>query len=240
MMDQKPFRDAVAPEAKSAMKYIISDMLGSISHQFFDIRYSAMTKQFETLVLSMQISGYMIKNAQDRMNFTTRLDLKNTDDFDGIETYEALATDLYEPHAKTHNVKGDVIRWEKDSGPESVAASKYIAMLEARILELEEREERRFKYGEAHRLVDYMKALDDKGLQELSIHASNEVLLSMHLCAEEFLGKEDPETGPMNCSLPRREMFRLMEWLMIFGYNLRCKEIKNEMEKAFDMAMKAP
>lgn len=81
-----------------------------------------------------------------------------------------------------------------------------------------------------------MRALDGRRLEELANGASEEVLLSMHVCTEEFLGHGDPNSGPMTCTLPQKEMARLMEWLMTFGYNLRCKEIKHDMEKAFEMA----
>jgi len=223
MMDPTPFHNAVTPEARSAMKFTISRMLGSVSHQFFDIRYSSLTEQCKTLMLSMQISGYMIKNAQDRMELATRIE---------------WADDGFEKHAKTHHVQGDVIRWKVDGGPKSIPAVDYIATLENEIQELKERERKRFEHGDSHRLVDYMKELDNKRLEELANGASEEVLLSMHVCTEEFLGSDDPETGPMTCSLPQKEMFRLMEWLMTFGYNLRCKEIQYEMERAFDMAIK--
>lgn len=114
-------------------------------------------------------------------------------------------------------------------------AREYIARLETQIRKLNQRERDRYKYGEANIIIDYMKSLEPARLDELANTASEDVLLSMHICMEEFLGKREQSVGPMTCSLPQREMARLLEWLMTFGYNLRCKEIKHEMEMTFQI-----
>ena len=130
--------------------------------------------------------------------------------------------------------QGDVIIWRNNS-VESISAREYIAQLQAKIEEYEEREKMRLQRGDGDPLVEYMKSLDEHRLEELANGASEEVLLAMHICCDEFLGHGDEDKGPMTCSLPQKEMSRLMEWLMTFGYNLRCKEIKHEMERAFNM-----
>jgi len=132
------------------------------------------------------------------------------------------------------------VRWKADSGPESMSAREYIKVLEARIRELEDREEQRFESGEMNRLVEYMKSLETRRLEELAKGACEDVLLAMHICADELLSSGDPYRGPMTCSLPQKEMFRLMEWLMTFGYNLRCKELKHEMERAYNQEAAEP
>ena len=118
--------------------------------------------------------------------------------------------------------------WE--DGLTSMPAREYIEYLEEKVQKSEQKEKDRYERGDSDPLTDYMMSKDSKHMEELAAGASEEVLLAMHICTEELFGKGDPNAGPMTCSLPQKELVRLIEWLMIFGYNLRCKELKHEME----------
>lgn len=57
----------------------------------------------------------------------------------------------------------------------------------------------------------------------------------MHICAKKFIDEGKDENNQTVCMMTHRELVRLIEWLMCFGYHLRLKEIRHEMESAFQM-----
>lgn len=63
---------------------------------------------------------------------------------------------------------GEVIRWNKVSGPEKMDAVKYIEYLEAEIEELNEQVKRRSANGN-NELLEYLKTLEPQNLKVLSL-----------------------------------------------------------------------
>jgi len=57
----------------------------------------------------------------------------------------------------------------------------------------------------------------------------------MHICAKEFIDEEKDGNNQTVCTMSRRELVRLVKWLMCFGYHLRLREIRHEMESAFQI-----
>lgn len=61
-------------------------------------------------------------------------------------------------------VKGEVIRWNKVSGPETIDATKYIELLEVEIEELKRQVARKSANGQ-NELLEYLKSLEPQNLK---------------------------------------------------------------------------
>ena len=63
-------------------------------------------------------------------------------------------------------VTGEVIRWNKATGPEKIDAVKYIELLEAEIDELSRQVARKSSQG-SNELLEYLKSLEPQNLKVL-------------------------------------------------------------------------
>ncbi|KAI0514019.1 hypothetical protein KFK09_010052 [Dendrobium nobile] len=128
-------------------------------------------------------------------------------------------------------VTGEVIRWNKVSGPEKMDAVKYIEYLEAEIEELNEQVKRRSANGH-NELLEYLKTLEPQNLKELTSSAGEDVVFAMNTFIKRLLAVSDPakmKTAVTETSAP--ELANLLYWLMVVGYSIRNIEVRFDMEK---------
>ena len=65
------------PESKEVFQIIehnISGLLGNISHEDFDVAISTSRENLGRLLASAMVSGYFLRNAEQRMSFEQSLD----------------------------------------------------------------------------------------------------------------------------------------------------------------------
>jgi hypothetical protein len=63
-------------------------------------------------------------------------------------------------------VSGEILRWHKEEGPESMGAVEYIEMLESEIEDLKSQLEQRGRaLGGRNELLEYLKSLQPQNLQ---------------------------------------------------------------------------
>eukprot|EP00210_Caulerpa_lentillifera_P000877 g848.t1 len=217
MDDMDSFNKLAPPEVRDAMQHCITNLIGTLGPEMFDIRYTSISQHFKTLILSVIITGYMLKSAEVRM------ELSNT------------YTDKKEAALELPDEVETLAAGERDSLGSN--AKNYLAYLENKIEIYENYHRFHAETTKQNSVIRYIMGLDPERLEDLAKNASNEVLLSMMICATQFV-KDDIElngNNPTVCTMRRKELTRLMQWLMNFGYHLRHKEIKYEMESSFRM-----
>jgi Protein of unknown function (DUF760) len=69
------FAETAPKPTVDAMRQTITNMLGTLPPQFFDVRISAVGENLAQLMYSVMMTGYLFKNAQYRMDLRTKLSL---------------------------------------------------------------------------------------------------------------------------------------------------------------------
>ncbi|PKU80404.1 uncharacterized protein LOC110109425 [Dendrobium catenatum] len=207
-----------------AMRQTVTNMIGTLPPQFFAVTVTTVAENLAQLMYSVMMTGYMFRNAQ------YRLELQQT--VEQIALPDAKEEDApdYAPGSQK-KVTGEVIRWNKVSGPEKMDAVKYIEYLEAEIEELNEQVKRRSANGN-NELLEYLKTLEPQNLKELTSSAGEDVVFAMNTFIKRLLAVSDPakmKTAVTETSAP--ELANLLYWLMVVGYSIRNIEVRFDMEK---------
>ncbi|PON90447.1 hypothetical protein TorRG33x02_137320 [Trema orientale] len=208
-----------------AMRQTVTNMIGTLPPQFFAVTVATVAENLAQLMYSVMMTGYMFKNAQNRLELQQSLEqvaLPNVQD-------EKDAPD-YAPGTQK-NVSGEVIRWNNVSGAERIDAKKYIELLEAEIEELNRQVERKSANGQ-NELLEYLKSLEPQNLKDLTSSAGEDVVLAMNTFIKRLLAVSD--TDQMKTRLTETtapELAKLLYWLMVVGYSLRNIEVRFDMER---------
>ncbi|GMH33265.1 hypothetical protein BSKO_01099 [Bryopsis sp. KO-2023] len=225
------FVNSAPSQVIEAMRHTITNMLGSLPPQFFDVRISTMGENLSQLMYSVMMTGYMFKNAQYRLDLTRNLGaLPAPEDMPERDSN-------YISTAQTTRVQGEVVRWHNDLGAESMSAVQYIEQLESELNLLRNQlEQKTASSCQYNNLLDYIKKLDAQTLQELTAFAEEDVLLAMNVFIQRMMGTSDvAELRQTNCESTALELARLLYWLMVVGYNLRGMEVRFDMEETFTL-----
>ncbi|GJM87537.1 hypothetical protein PR202_ga03502 [Eleusine coracana subsp. coracana] len=128
-------------------------------------------------------------------------------------------------------VTGEVIRWNKATGPEKIDAVKYIELLEAEIDELSRQVARKSSQG-SNELLEYLKSLEPQNLKELASTAGEDVVFAMNAFIKRLLAVSDPAQMKTTVSeTSANQLANLLFWLMIVGYSMRNIEVRFDMER---------
>lgn len=226
------FVKTAPPQVIEAMRHTITNMLGSLPPQFFDVRISTMGENLSQLMYSNMMTGYMFRNAQYRLELSRSLGILPPPE----EQATRKKNEDYVSTAQTTGVQGEVVRWHNDLGAESMSAVQYIEQLESEINVLKNQLEQTNTTAYQNDLLDFIKTLDAQNLQELTAFAEEDVLLAMNVFIQRMMGTSDAtELRQTNCESTALELARLLYWLMVVGYNLRGMEVRFDMEKTFTL-----
>ncbi|KAJ0966896.1 hypothetical protein J5N97_023813 [Dioscorea zingiberensis] len=208
-----------------AMRQTVTNMIGTLPPQFFAVTVSTVAENLAQLMYSVLMTGYMFRNAQYRLELQQSLEQVALPDIKEVKD----ETD-YAPGTQK-KVTGEVIRWNKASGPEKMDAIKYIELLEAEIEELNRQVARKSANGQ-NELLDYLKSLEPQNLKELTSSAGEDVIFAMNTFIKRLLAVSDPaqmKTTATETSAP--ELAKLLYWLMVVGYSIRNIEVRFDMER---------
>ncbi|KAF2310214.1 hypothetical protein GH714_007238 [Hevea brasiliensis] len=208
-----------------AMRQTVTNMIGTLPSQFFAVTVTAVAENLAQLMYSVMMTGYMFKNAQNRLELQQSLEQVALPD---VQDKKDLPD--YAP-ATQKNLSGEVIRWNNVSGPEKIDAKKYIELLEAEIEELNHQVGRKSANGQ-NELLEYLKSLEPQNLKELTSSAGEDVMLAMNTFIKRLLAVANPEemkTSITETSAP--ELAKLLYWLMVVGYSIRNIEVRFDMDR---------
>lgn len=217
-----------------AMRQTVTNMLGTLPPQFFDIHVSTVAENLAQLMYSVMMTGYMFRNAQYRMELQQSLAQ--------AALPEAVSSSItsdsrYAPGTQKTRVSGEVVRWRDNEGPERVDAVEYIELLEAEVEELRKQLERR---GQGRNdLLEYLKSLQPQNIQELTTSAGEDALEAMNTFVARLIGVADPtQIKRAATQTTAAELARILYWLMVVGYSIRNIEVRYDMERVLGMPAK--
>ncbi|CAA6666748.1 unnamed protein product [Spirodela intermedia] len=208
-----------------AMRQTVTNMIGTLPPQFFAVTVTTVAENLAQLMYSVMMTGYMFKNAEYRLELQQSLEQVAL-----LETNETKDDVDYAPGTQK-KVKGEVIRWNKISGPETIDATKYIELLEVEIEELKRQVARKSTNGQ-NELLEYLKSLEPQNLKELTSSAGEDVVVAMNTFIKRLLAVSDPaqmKTTATETSAP--ELAKLLFWLMVVGYGIRNIEVRFDMDR---------
>jgi len=234
------FADKAHPQVVDAMRQTVTNMLGTLPPQFFQVTISTVGENLAQLMYTVLMSGYMFRNAQYRMDMRNSMGSLMPGGFsDQVagQLAAAPATDeQYAPGSQKNGVMGEVVRWSHQDGAEVLPADKYIEMLEREVRLLKEQVSTRQRLDEDRNdLIEYLKSLEPHNLQELTENAGEDVLDAMNSFIQRLLGSNDPEElKSASNESTAAELARMLYWLMVVGYSLRTIEVRFDMERTLD------
>ncbi|KAA0038459.1 uncharacterized protein E6C27_scaffold119G00260 [Cucumis melo var. makuwa] len=208
-----------------AMRQTVTNMIGTLPPQFFAVTVTTVAENLAQLMYSVMMTGYMFKNAQNRLELQQSLEqvaLPEPKDAKDDSNYAA---------GTQKNVTGEVIRWNNVSGLERIDAKRYIELLEAEIEELNRQVGRKSANGQ-NELLEYLKTLEPQNLKELTSSAGEDAVVAMNTFIKRLLVVSDP--GQMKTSVTETtapELAKLLYWLMVVGYSIRNIEVRFDMER---------
>uniref|UniRef100_A0A0E0K7E6 Uncharacterized protein n=1 Tax=Oryza punctata TaxID=4537 RepID=A0A0E0K7E6_ORYPU len=220
------------PQVVDAMRQTVTNMIGTLPPQFFAVTVTTVAENLAQLMYSVLMTGYMFRNAQYRLELQQSLEQIALP-----EPKEENDSADYAPGTQK-KVTGEVIRWNKTTGPEKIDAVKYIELLEAEIDELSRQVARKSSQG-SNELLEYLKTLEPQNLKELASSAGEDVVFAMNAFIKRLLAVSDPAQMKTTVSeTSANQLANLMFWLMIVGYSMRNIEVRFDMERVLGAAPK--
>lgn len=222
------FAQKAPKQVVEAMRQTVANMIGTLPPQFFAITITSAAESLAQLMYSVMMTGYMFRNAQYRLELQQSLEKLALPDH---------ATDKDSPDyapGTQKKVTGEVIKWNKATGPEKIDAVDYIEFLESEIEELNRQMKKRSANG-TNDILEYIKSLEPQNLKELTNTAGEDVIVSMKAFITRLLSISDPvqiKTAMIQTSAP--ELANMLFWLMVVGYNIRNIEVRFDMEKVLE------
>ncbi|XP_064961412.1 uncharacterized protein LOC103979640 isoform X3 [Musa acuminata AAA Group] len=153
------FTKRAPQQVVDAMRQTVTNMIGTLPPQFFAITVTTVAENLAQLMYSVMMTGYMFRNAQYRLELQLSLDQIALPDPE-----EKNAVPKYAPGSQK-KVTGEIIRWNKITGPEKMDAMKYIEYLEREIEELNRQVARKSANGQ-NELLEYLKSLEPQNLKD--------------------------------------------------------------------------
>ncbi|XP_072995712.1 uncharacterized protein [Typha latifolia] len=208
-----------------AMRQTVTNMIGTLPPQFFAVTVTTVAENLAQLMYSIMMTGYMFRNAQYRVELQQSLEqIALPDPEDKKDSPD------YAPGTQK-KVIGEVIRWNKTTGPEKMDAIKYIELLEAEIDELNRQVTRRSTNGQ-NEILEYLKSLEPQNLKELTSSAGEDVIFAMNTFIKRLLAVSDPAQMKTTVTeTSAAELANLLYWLMVVGYSIRNIEVRFDMER---------
>lgn len=147
------FVDKAPAQVVDAMQHSVSNMLGTLPPAFFNVTINTHGENLAQLMFSVLMTGYLMSNAQARLQLTQSLALPSgmccrlsvdgynqsssctcdtpstTGDATGTSLFPTDTNASYAPGTQK-NVQGNVILWNNVQGPQAVPAARYIESLE--------------------------------------------------------------------------------------------------------------
>lgn len=216
----KRFAESAPPEVQQAVRTTVMNLLGNLPPAFFDTSVRTTTQNLASLMYSMQMTGYMFRNAEYRLGLQKCLG----------GTQNILGASLVEA---TPNVSGKIRVKFPDGVEREVDAAAYMAELKNEVGALKE-ELNRVKQEASNAfggdLLAYIKSLSPEGVEELSSGVSEDVVTGMQELIQAAIGGTAIGSEVLQES-SGNAVRELLLWQMVTGYNLREMEAREQMNR---------
>jgi len=228
----KGFAETAPDDVQQAVRSTVVSLLGNLPPHLYDVNVMSTGQNVASLMYSMQMTGYMFRNAEYRKSLLDTLAAAEGGDNDSAEDGA--------PQATLPPVSGKIKVKLSEASETEVEASAYMAELRNEVSSLRADLARAKKEsdqagGDEQQggLLAYMQGLGRDNVATLTSSISQDVLEAMRMLIENILSEAGVggESFMETSGLKLRE---LLVWQLITGYKLRELEAKEELNKLMD------
>ena len=232
----KGFAETAPAEVQQAVRQTVVSLLGNLPAHLYDVNVMSTGQNVASLMYSMQMTGYMFRNAEYRRSLLETLE----GSAGGAASPILTSGDGSDPSADLPPVSGKIKVKLSENQETEVEASAYMAELRSEVAQLRGelanvKEDALLSNAsaESNGLLSYMQSLGRDNVESLTSSISQDVLEAMRVLIENILsdagvgGESFMETS----GLKLRE---LLVWQLITGYKLRELEAKEELNRLLD------
>jgi len=231
----KGFAETAPDDVQQAVRSTVVSLLGNLPPHLYDVNVMSTGQNVASLMYSMQMTGYMFRNAEYRKSLLDSLEAaesssSSSDLDDGDE--EGTKQSTLPPVTGKIKVKlSDAIETEVDASAYMAELRNEVSALRGELARAKNENE---QAGEQQGgLLAYMQGLGRDSVATLTSSISQEVLEAMRMLIENILSEAGVggESFMETSGLKLRE---LLVWQLITGYKLRELEAKEELNKLMD------
>ena len=224
----KGFAQTAPDEVQQAVRQTVVSLLGNLPPNVYDVNVMSTGQNVASLMYSMQMTGYMFRNAEYRRSLLNTLD--------GAETSGLLGGSEDDESSVLPPVSGKIKVKLSDSLETEVDASAYMAELRQEVQQLRAElatAKSSALAAQGGGLLAYMQGIGRDNVQSLTSSVSGEVLEAMRVLIENILS-EAGVAGESFMETSGLKLRELLVWQLISGYKLRELEAKEELNKLLD------
>lgn len=213
------FADSAPPDVQQAVRFTIAKLLGNMPSEVAAITRVTSDKNIASLMFSMQMTGYMFRNAEYRRSLS--------DSLTAAEGGGAAQTALPAVSGTVSVEIAEGMKAEVDAAAYMAELRSEVEGLRAQLTVAKEKQA-----GAGLGMIQYVQGLPTEEAQQLTSQVSKEVLDAMGQLITSLLKEADvqPDAVMETSDLKMRE---LLVWQLVTGYKLRELEVKEELKDKF-------
>jgi hypothetical protein len=213
------FADSAPADVQQAVRFTIAKLLGNMPSEVAAITRVTSDKNIASLMFSMQMTGYMFRNAEYRRSLS--------DSLTAAEGGGAAQTALPAVSGTVSVEIAEGMKAEVDAAAYMAELRSEVEGLRAQLTVAKEKQA-----GAGLGMIQYVQGLPTEEAQQLTSQVSKEVLDAMGQLITSLLKEADvqPDAVMETSDLKMRE---LLVWQLVTGYKLRELEVKEELKDKF-------
>jgi len=208
----------VAPQpVQMAVRSTVAQLLGNLPEQIGDAAITASGQSIASLMFSMQMTGYMFRNAEYRRSL-----------LESIESGSEVNSNPLPP------VSGSITVKMGGSMEANVDAAAYMAELRSEVegLRAQLAAKKRAERETEDALISFLGGLDRSEVVALTKSISEPVLDAMNKLISSILKDINVDENAV-MQTPIEKMRELLIWQLVSGYKLRELEVRHELKDKF-------
>ena len=215
------FADSAPPDVQEAVRMTISKLLGNFPIEEAAITRVTSDKSIASLMFSMQMTGYMFRNAQYRRSLLESLNAAEANEGEGGSAAQAALP----------AVSGKIAVQIAEGVEAEVDAAAYMAELRQEVegLRAQLTVAKVKQADEGQGVMQYLQSLPADEARQLTSEVSKEVLDAMSQLITKLLKEADVQDDAV-METSDNKMRELLVWQLVTGYKLRELEVKQELQ----------
>ena len=235
----KGFAETAPSEVQAAVRSTVVSLLGNLPAEVYDVNVMSTGQNVASLMYSMQMTGYMFRNAEYRRSLLETLESGNGRD---VPTVLTSGDAVEDPSADLPPVTGKIkVKLSEDFETE-VDAAAYMAELRLEVQQLrgqlaaakEDALATTGDNGVASGLLTYMQSLGRENVESLTSEVSQDVLDAMRILIENILSDAGVGSGESFMETSGLKLKELLVWQLVSGYKLRELEAQQNLNRLLD------
>uniref|UniRef100_A0A7S0LCU2 Uncharacterized protein n=1 Tax=Coccolithus braarudii TaxID=221442 RepID=A0A7S0LCU2_9EUKA len=219
------FAQTAPRDVQIALRATVGQLMGSLPPEVAQSEVTTSGKNLGSLMFSMQMTGYMFRNAQYRKSLRDSLE-GSTALLEAVKESE----DLPPISGKITVQLGEGVKTEVDAAAYMSELRAEVQGLRAQLLAKGEEQESAARGGG---LMAYIQALGPQDAQSLSSGVSEEVLTAMSQLVSSLLVDMNIPYDEMAVTAPAVKLRELLVTQLVAGYKLREMEARDEIKDKF-------